>query len=73
MTIMSKKTCYKIWLSIGGLYLLGAIYPLSVAQRTIEHRSFCMMMGAFWIVVGTGCKKKFEKQLAPAANPMPHD
>jgi hypothetical protein len=70
---MSKKTCYKIWFAIGGLYLLGAIYPLNVAQRTIEHRTFCMMMGMFWILIGTSCKKKYEKQLAPAVNPAPRD
>ena len=70
---MSEKTCYTIWFAIGGLYLLGAIYPLSITQRTIEHRSFCLMMAMFWIVIGTSCKKKYEKQLAPAVNPTPRD
>jgi hypothetical protein len=73
VSAMTRKTSYKVWFAIGGLYLLGGMYPLSVAQRTIEHRSFSMMMGIFWIFIGTSCKKKYEKQLAPAVNPAPRD
>jgi hypothetical protein len=73
VTIMSKKTCDKIWFAIGGLYVLGGIYPLSVVQRTIEHRSFCMMMGMFWIIFGTSCQKKYSKQFAPVVSATPRD
>jgi hypothetical protein len=63
---VSKKTYYKLWFAIGAVYLFGAVYPLNVAQRNIGHRSFCMMMGAFWIMFGMTLKKKYEKSLIEA-------
>jgi hypothetical protein len=73
VTIMSKKSYYKLWFAIGGLYLLGAIYPLNVAQRNMEHRSFCMVMGMFWIIFGLTLKKKYEKSLVSAVSAAPRD
>ena len=67
VTIMSKKTYYKLWFAIGAFYLLGAIYPLNVAQRTTEHRSFCLVMGLFFIWIGKSYKKKYETTLIEAA------
>jgi hypothetical protein len=58
VTFMSKKTCYRLWLFVGALYLLGALYPLSVAQRTPEHRSFSLVMGLFFGSLGMAYKKE---------------
>jgi len=71
VTIMSKKTYYKLWFAIGALYLLGAIYPLNVAQRTAGHRNFSIVMGVFFLSIGMAYKKKYEKSLAeaPAISP----
>jgi hypothetical protein len=60
---MSEKTHYKVWYAIGILYLLGAIYPLAVVQRNMEHRSFCIVMGLLFICTGMSYKKKYEKSL----------
>jgi hypothetical protein len=66
VTIMNKKTYYKLWFVISVLYLLGAIYPLNVAQRTPEHRSFSLIMGIFFLSIGAAYKKKHEKSLIEA-------
>jgi hypothetical protein len=71
VTIMSKKTYYKLWFAIGALYLLGAIYPLNVAQRTAGHRGFSIVMGVFFLSIGMTYKKKYEKSMTegPATSP----
>jgi hypothetical protein len=66
VTTMSNKTIYKLWFAIGAVYLLGAIYPLNVAQRSTEHRSFSIVMGVFWIIIGMSYKKKYQKSLIEA-------
>jgi hypothetical protein len=71
VTIMSEKTNYKLWFVIGGLYLLGAVYPLAVRDRNFEHRKVLVIMGFVWIGVGMSYKKKFEKSLAHMASAAP--
>jgi hypothetical protein len=60
-----------LWFFAGAIALLGAIYPLNVAQRTTEHRSLSLVMAIFYLSLGMSFKKKYEKSLieAPATPP----
>ena len=70
VTNMSKKPNYKFWYRLwfvaAALYLLAGIYPLSVAQRTPEHRNFSIAMSLFYILIGISFKKRYQKSLIEA-------
>jgi len=66
VAIVSVKTCYRLWFFAAALSLLGAIYPLNVAQRTPGHRNFSIAMTLFYIAIGMSCKKRHEKSLIEA-------